>query len=53
MKYLMDANSVIHLIADAFPKLTARVAESDAGSIGVSSVAFAEGGRACIRIDPI
>jgi tRNA(fMet)-specific endonuclease VapC len=42
MKYLMDANSVIHLIADAFPKLSARVAESDAGSIGVSSVAFAE-----------
>lgn len=42
MMYLMDANSVIHLIADAFPKLTARVTESEAGSIGVSSVAFAE-----------
>lgn len=38
----MDANSVIHLIADAFPALSARVADTDAGQIGVSSIAFAE-----------
>lgn len=38
----MDANSVIHLIADAFPALTARVADTEAGAIGVSSIAFAE-----------
>ncbi len=38
----MDANCVIHLIADAFPKLTARVANTEAGAIGVSSIAFAE-----------
>ncbi len=38
----MDANSVIHLIANAFPALSARVAQTDAGAIGVSSIAFAE-----------
>lgn len=42
MKYLMDANSVIHLLSGGFPKLNERVAESEAGSIGVSSIAFAE-----------
>lgn len=38
----MDANAVIHLIADAFPALTKRVADTEAGAIGVSSIAFAE-----------
>ncbi len=38
----MDANAVIHLIADAFPTLTKRVADTEAGAIGVSSIAFAE-----------
>ncbi len=42
MKYLMDANAVIHLIADAFPALTIRVANTEAGAICVSSIAFAE-----------
>ncbi len=42
MKYLMDANSVIHLIANRFPALTAKVADTEAGAIGVSSIAFAE-----------
>lgn len=42
MKYMMDANSIIHLIADAYPPLTARVADTEAGAIVVSSIAFAE-----------
>jgi tRNA(fMet)-specific endonuclease VapC len=42
MKCLLDANSCIHLLTGAFPELTQRVAQSDAGSIGISSVAFAE-----------
>ncbi len=42
MKYLLDANSIIHLLSAAFPKFTKRVAETEAGAIGVSSIAFAE-----------
>ncbi len=42
MKYLLDANSVIHLLSGAFPALTARVSDTEAGAIGVSSIAFAE-----------
>lgn len=42
MKYMMDANSIIHLIAGAYPSLAARVADTEAGAIGVSSIAFAE-----------
>ena len=39
---MLDANSVIYLLAGAFPKLTARVAETEVGAIGVSAIAFAE-----------
>ena len=42
MKYMLDANSVINLLSGQFPQLTARVAATDAGDIGISSVAFAE-----------
>lgn len=42
MKYMMDANSIIHLIADAYPSLSARVSNTEAGVIVVSSIAFAE-----------
>ena len=42
MKYLFDTNSVIHLLVDAFPALTRRVAETEAGEIGISTISFAE-----------
>lgn len=42
MKYMLDANSVIHLLTDAFPKLTNRVGNTPSGDIVVSSIAFAE-----------
>ena len=42
MRYLLDANSIIHLLSGAFPAMTARVADTDSGAIGVSSIAFAE-----------
>lgn len=42
MKYMLDANSIINLLSGEFPKLTARVAATDAGDVGISSVAFAE-----------
>ena len=42
MKFMLDANSVIYLLSGAFPKLTARVANTEAGTIGVSAIAFAE-----------
>ena len=42
MKYILDANSVIHLLSGAFAPLMKRVSETDAGEIGVSSIALAE-----------
>jgi tRNA(fMet)-specific endonuclease VapC len=39
---MLDANSVINLLSGEFPALTARVQNTDAGSIGVSSIVFAE-----------
>lgn len=42
MKYLLDANVVIHLLIDEFPALTARVADCETGTLAVSSIAFAE-----------
>lgn len=42
MLYLLDTNSVIHLLADAFPSLTRKVAETEAGEIGMSTISFAE-----------
>lgn len=42
MKYFLDANSVIQLLTNAHPVLTARVADTEAGAIVLSSIAFAE-----------
>ncbi|MBY0283682.1 MAG: type II toxin-antitoxin system VapC family toxin [Sphingomonas sp.] len=42
MRYLLDANCVIQLLSGAYPRLTHRVADCDAGSVVVSSIAFAE-----------
>ena len=42
MKYLLDANVIIHLLIDEFSSLTARVAQCDAGSLAVSAIAFGE-----------
>lgn len=42
MKYLLDANSVIQLLSGAVPALIRRVADTEAGAIVVSSIAFAE-----------
>lgn len=42
MKYLLDANACILLLAGALPALNARVLECDEGELGVSSIAFAE-----------
>jgi tRNA(fMet)-specific endonuclease VapC len=39
---MLDANSVINLLSGEFPKLTVRVQDTDAGAIGISSIAFAE-----------
>lgn len=42
MKYLLDANSIIQLLTNSYPRLTARVAECDEGSLATSAIAFAE-----------
>jgi len=42
VKYLFDTNSCIHLLSGTYPALTARVAETEAGAIGISSISFAE-----------
>ena len=42
MRYLFDTNSCIHLLSGAYPALTRRVAETEAGAIGISSISFAE-----------
>lgn len=42
MKYMLDANSIINLLAGEFPTLTARVGDTEEGDIGISAVAFAE-----------
>ena len=42
MKYILDANSVIHLLSGAYALLMERVSDTDAGEIGVSSIALAE-----------
>lgn len=42
MRYLLDANSIIALLSGAYPSLMQRVAATQAGSIGVSIIAFAE-----------
>ena len=42
MRYLLDTNSCLYLMTGAHPALTAKVAECESGSIGISAVAFAE-----------
>jgi tRNA(fMet)-specific endonuclease VapC len=42
MKYLFDTNSVIHLLANAYPALTERVGNTQVGEIAMSSISFAE-----------
>lgn len=42
MKYLLDANICILLLAGVVPALNERVLECDEGELGVSSIAFAE-----------
>jgi tRNA(fMet)-specific endonuclease VapC len=42
MLYLLDTNSYIYLLSGAYPYLASRVAASDAGSIGMSAIVFAE-----------
>ena len=42
MKFMLDANTCIHLLADAFPALSARFLAQEEGSVGMSSIAFAE-----------
>ncbi|HMT44363.1 MAG TPA: type II toxin-antitoxin system VapC family toxin [Chakrabartia sp.] len=42
MRYMFDANTIINLFSGAFPKLIARVAATEVGEIGISSIAFAE-----------
>ena len=42
MRFMLDANTCIHLLADAFPALTAQFLAQESGTVCVSSVAFAE-----------
>ena len=42
MMFMLDANSIIYLLSGAFPKLTARVADTETGGIGISAIAYAE-----------
>jgi tRNA(fMet)-specific endonuclease VapC len=42
VNYLLDANTIIHLLGETRPKLIARVAQCDAGSLATSTIAFAE-----------
>lgn len=52
MRYLLDANSVIYLLAGSFPSLTSRVAATPAGDIGISSIAYAEVAMGSFRGKP-
>ncbi len=52
MKYLFDANSCIYLLSGAYPALTARVADTEAGASGISSIAFAEVSLDTHRLQP-
>ena len=42
MKYLLDANTIIHLLGGTRPNLIARIAECDVGSLATSVIAFGE-----------
>jgi tRNA(fMet)-specific endonuclease VapC len=49
VKYLLDANIIIHLLVGEFPQLTARVAHCDAGSLATSTIAFGEVAHGAVR----
>lgn len=42
MRYLIDTNCCIFLLAGTYSTLTRRVTESDLGDIGLSTIVFAE-----------
>jgi len=42
MRYLIDTNCCIYLFSGAYPALTARVADTAAGAIGLSVIVLAE-----------
>jgi tRNA(fMet)-specific endonuclease VapC len=42
VRYLLDANVIIHLLIGEIPNLSARVADCDAGSLATSTIAFGE-----------
>ena len=42
MKFMLDANTCIYLLADAFPTLTDRFLAQESGTVCISSIAFAE-----------
>ena len=42
MKFMLDANTCIYLLANAFPKLTGRFLAQESGTVCISSIAFAE-----------
>lgn len=52
MRYILDANSVIHLLSGAYASLVERVSDTDAGEIGVSSIALAEVAQGSSRGKP-
>ena len=42
IRYLIDANSAVHSMDDGYEELKARIADSDAGSIAISVISYAE-----------
>jgi len=42
VKYLLDTNSCIYLLAGTFPNLTRRVSEMPEGSLAISVISYAE-----------
>lgn len=42
MRFLIDTNSCIYLFANAYPVLTDRITRTPTGSIGLSTIVFAE-----------
>ena len=42
MRFMLDANICVYLLTGTFPALTERFLAQEAGSVGISSIAFAE-----------
>lgn len=42
MNYLLDTNSCIYLLVNAYPQLTARVSAQASGSLGISVITYGE-----------